>query len=85
MLIQGEKLNQLGLLEDFKSIKTVLRTVLNIYDHKHLNEIPPFDQENPSSENLARVIYENMKSKIASVKKVSVWESATSCASYRIS
>lgn len=82
--LQGEKLNKLGLLEDFKVIKKALREILSAYDHKYLNEVPPFNKENPSSENLARVIYEQMKKKIDSVAKVSVWESATSCASYSL-
>ena len=81
--LQGEKLNKIGLLEDFKTIKKVLKDILAAYDHKHLNEIAPFDQENPSSENLARVIFEAIKQKMSTVVKVSVWESATSCASYK--
>ena len=80
--LQGEKLNKIGLLEDFKTIKKVLKDILTAYDHNYLNDITPFDKENPSSENLARVIFEQMKSKIAATTKVSVWESASSCASY---
>jgi 6-pyruvoyltetrahydropterin/6-carboxytetrahydropterin synthase len=57
--------------------------VLADYDHKHLNEVATFDKENPSSENLARVIFKKMKKKIKALSKVTVYESATACASYR--
>lgn len=82
VFIQGDKLNKIGLLEDFKTIKSSLKEVLAQFDHKHLNELELFKKENPSSENLARIIYQQMKEKIAAVSKVTVFESATSCASY---
>ena len=80
--LQGKKLNQIGLLEDFKSLKHELKEGLKDFDHKLLNDVKPFDEENPSSENLARHIYKKIKKKKTSLVKVIVWESATSCASY---
>ena len=81
--IQGEKLNKIGLLEDFKTIKTKLKSVLAELDHKLLNDVKPFDQENPSSENLSRIIFEKLKKEFKSISKVSVWESPTSSATYQ--
>lgn len=80
--LQGKKLNQIGLLEDFKSLRTILKDTLAEFDHKLLNDTAPFDSENPSSENLARVIYKKLRRTIKSLTKVTVWESSTSCASY---
>lgn len=82
VFIKGDKLNNLGLLEDFKTIKKALATVLADLDHKLLNDIPPYDQINPSSENLAKNIFERMKHAIKSVEKVTVWESPNTYASY---
>lgn len=82
VFLAGEKLNKLGLLEDFKTIKKTLKALLADFDHGHLNELKLFKTENPSSENLARVIYESAKKEIPSITKVTVWESATTCASY---
>ncbi len=80
--LQGKQLNQIGLLEDFKSLKHELRDLLETFDHKLLNDVKPFDAENPSSENLARYIYKEMKKRKKALSKVIVWESATSCAAY---
>ncbi len=80
--LDGEKLNKIGLLEDFKTIKTELKNILAEFDHKLLNDLKEFDQDNPSSENLARNIFDSMKKKFKPINKVTVWESTTSCASY---
>jgi 6-pyruvoyltetrahydropterin/6-carboxytetrahydropterin synthase len=82
LIIKGQKLDQIGLLADFKVLKKELKDVLAQFDHKLLNDVKPFDVENPSSENLARLIYRGIKKRIKSTEKVTVWESATSCASY---
>jgi len=83
VFLKGEKLNKIGLLEDFKSIKNELKEVLAEFDHKLLNDVKPFDAENPSSENLARIIYGKMKKKMETLDRVVVWESHTSNAAYR--
>ena len=55
-------------------------------DHACLNDIAPFCDINPSSENIARVLYEEMETSLAafgvSLLKVSVWESDNAWASY---
>ena len=80
--LKGEKLNKIGLLEDFKAIKKELEEILAEFDHKLLNDLKPFETENPSSENLARIIFKKMKVKCKALSKVLVWESHTSCAAY---
>jgi 6-pyruvoyltetrahydropterin/6-carboxytetrahydropterin synthase len=80
--LKGEKLNKVGLLEDFKSVKSGLKEVLEEFDHKLLNDVKPFDVENPSSENLAKNIYKKMKKETKMLSKVLVWESHTSYAAY---
>ena len=82
VFLKGEKLNKVGLLEDFKSIKSELKEVLEEFDHKLLNDIKPFDVENPSSENIAKRIYKKMKKGSKMLSKVLVWESHTSYAAY---
>ena len=80
--IQGEKLDKIGLLIDFKELRNMLREILDEFDHKLLNDLKPFETENPSSENLAKDIFKKMKKKAAATRKVTVWESPASCASY---
>lgn len=82
IFLGGDELNKIGLLEDFKIIKKALKQILAEFDHKYLNELKIFKTENPSSENLARIIFEKMKKKNKLTSKVTVWESITTCASY---
>jgi 6-pyruvoyltetrahydropterin/6-carboxytetrahydropterin synthase len=86
--VQGKKLNALGLLIDFHDLKSVLKSLLSRLDHKNLNDIPPFNEINPSSENIARFIAEEISEKIKKIDKnlkvtsVTVWESETSRCTY---
>jgi 6-pyruvoyltetrahydropterin/6-carboxytetrahydropterin synthase len=82
----GERLDEAGLLKDFGLVKAQASEILQEIDHKYLNELPAFSNQNPSSENLARYLFERLSAALNDggirVSKVSVWESDTSCASY---
>ncbi len=85
--IQGFRLNhKTGILMDFKELKKQVKTVLQTLDHRHLNELEPFVQENPSSENLAKYIYTQLKSLLSDhpvqLNEVSVAEKESSEAIY---
>lgn len=86
--VAGGKLNAEGLLIDFRILKTWTEEVLETLDHKHLNEIDCFRDINPSSENIARYIYEAIEQKSnplnISVSSVTVWESENSSVTYRV-
>ena len=57
-VVTGKKLDNLGMLVDFKTVKAALKKVLERFDHRYLNELAPFsDGVNPTAENLARIIY----------------------------
>lgn len=84
--VSAERLNDIGLAMDFGDIKALTNDVIGILDHAMLNEIFPFTEINPSSENIARWIYESLKKKIDTdeieVASVTVWESETAAATY---
>jgi 6-pyruvoyltetrahydropterin/6-carboxytetrahydropterin synthase len=84
--VAAERLDEQGLAIDFHDLKKFLREVLDQLEHTFLNDIFPFTQINPSSENLAKWIYDNMVKKINNdnldVASVTVWESDTASASY---
>ena len=84
--VASEVLDDAHLVMDFGVIKKHLGAVLDLVDHKYLNEIEFFKANNPSSENIARFIYENLAPMIdsgqARLTKVSAWESENSCATY---
>ncbi len=87
VFIEGETLNDQGLLCDFKLIKKYTSDVLQQLDHKYLNELAPFKDQNPSSENIARYVFQlldrDLKGENFRVSKVTAWESDTACATYR--
>ncbi len=75
--VSAPKLNKIGLAYDFTDLKKHLGDILERYDHTCLNDVKPFDKINPSSENLAATIYNELKKKLGNeVKLVSVaaWE-----------
>ena len=84
--VSSNELNQAELVMDFGEIKKYTAEVLAALDHKYLNELEFFQANNPSSENIARFIFEKLAPKIShesvTLSRVSVWESETSCASY---
>jgi 6-pyruvoyltetrahydropterin/6-carboxytetrahydropterin synthase len=86
VFLQGDRLDDAGLIRDFGVVKAKTREVLAELDHHYLNELPAFRQQNPSSENLARYLFERLGTALndggVTVCRVSVWESDTSCASY---
>lgn len=57
--VEGNKLDEGGMLLDFTLLKTALKEVLSKIDHTNLNDIADFDQ-NPSAERIAVYIYKNM-------------------------
>jgi 6-pyruvoyltetrahydropterin/6-carboxytetrahydropterin synthase len=77
-------LNPIGLVADFKDMKAKLKKFLAHLDHVNLNDLPAFQKDNPSTENLARYIYRNFSKECSplKIKHVRVWESATAYITY---
>ena len=80
--VKGETLDKSNILIDYKVLKRELNVVLDMLDHKDINELPEFKGESPSSEMIACFIYHKLKERVVQLSKVSVWETQTSCASY---
>ena len=84
--VAASQLNQEGLLIDFRTLKKWTDDILTELDHKHLNNIPCFKNLNPSSENIARFIYDRITEKAQREKfelsRVTVWESDNARVSY---
>ena len=60
--IEGERIEQIGLLVDFIDVKRAMRDIIDRLDHQFLNDIAPFDVKNPSAENMARYFYDEVSS-----------------------
>ena len=84
--IEAPSLDDIGLAYDFTVLKSYLAEVISRFDHTNLNDIPPFDKLNPSSENIASTVYNELKSRLAgdkvSLTVVEVWESPQTGVSY---
>lgn len=86
VVVFSNSLDEEGMVLDFKILKQSTRTVVETLDHKYLNELPHFLEVNPSSENIATYIFDRVKPTLDGhrtvLKRVTVWESETACASY---
>ena len=87
--VRGKRLNEIGLLIDFKDLKAATRKVVDYLDHKDINQLPPFDVElNPSAEEMAGFFFREVGQQISDdrvqVYKVRVWETDTCVATYSI-
>ena len=85
----GEELDEAGLLLDFKLLKQVMRPVVEYLDHQMINDLKPFDEVNPSAENLAKYFFDETNVRLAGitsgrvrVKDCTIWETDTTTATY---
>jgi 6-pyruvoyltetrahydropterin/6-carboxytetrahydropterin synthase len=86
VVLRGRELDESGVLIDFKEVKDATREVLKEIDHHYLNDLPFFREHNPSSENIARYLFECLAQRLNSTNRwlyrVSAWESSDACATY---
>jgi 6-pyruvoyltetrahydropterin/6-carboxytetrahydropterin synthase len=85
--VAAEKLNEIDIAIDFHDLKRITNEIVSQLDHKFLNDVFPFTEKNPSSENIARWIYESLRDRLTehknvNVSSVTVWESDTASATY---
>jgi 6-pyruvoyltetrahydropterin/6-carboxytetrahydropterin synthase len=80
---QGLETDELGILMDFKRLKGALSEVVSYLDHRYLNELPEFQEANPTAESIAKLVFEKTRALLGQgVCKATVWETPTSAASY---
>ncbi len=82
--VSSLELNKTGMVVDFKDLKKYLKAVMEELDHKNLNDIEPFTTINPTSENIAKYVYDEIAAADSSLRMqyVTVWETDTSEATY---
>jgi len=84
--LRAKELDPRGFVADFADLGAALRTFVEPYEHVFLNELAPFDDVNPTAENIARVVAEGLAAKLddgrVKVVRVEVWEDDHSCATY---
>ena len=84
--VAADQLNSNGLLIDFRFLKKHLSEILEEIDHKHLNSLNLFAGINPSAENIAKYICEEMELKVktsgVNMVRVKIWESENAAVTY---
>lgn len=84
--VTATRLDEIGMGMDFRDIKAATKAVIDQMDHRHLNELPPFDEINPTAENIAAYIYQQLATKLnderVSVHAITLWETERACVSY---
>jgi 6-pyruvoyltetrahydropterin/6-carboxytetrahydropterin synthase len=90
--VAGDQLDSAGMLVDFLLLKQLINRAIDPLDHQFLNDVPPFDTQNPSAENIARYVYEELATGLAGandrapvrISQVRVWETDDAAAVYRL-
>jgi 6-pyruvoyltetrahydropterin/6-carboxytetrahydropterin synthase len=82
----ASKLDEVGMGIDFKDLKGHTKVLLDKLDHYNLNDIPPFDEINPTAENLSCYIYTELSKSVndgrVRISCVTIWETERACVRY---
>lgn len=86
VFVKCKKLNEIGIGVDFRDIRKGVKDVLKGLDHFNLNELPPFNEDNPTSENIAKFLYiqlgKRLNSDVVKISKIKVSETPGAGAFY---
>ena len=78
VLVTATELDDVGMGMDFKVIKDATRELIGKLDHRNLNDIPPFDEINPTAENISEYLYTEISKELNAdgikVSAVTLWE-----------
>ncbi len=84
--VSASRLDEIGMGLDFKLIKQATNQLIDRLDHQNLNELPPFDQQNPTAENIAAYLYHELSATLNTdvirVASVTLWETERACVIY---
>ncbi|MBI4040637.1 MAG: 6-carboxytetrahydropterin synthase [Deltaproteobacteria bacterium] len=87
VVVEAPQLDAIGTVIDFSVVEHETQCLVDLFDHRVLNELKCFEDLNPSSENVARFCFESLKEKLKAypiqLKKVTIWETDFLGASYR--
>ena len=78
LTVRATELDRRGITMDFGKLKKLLASLLSRLDHTDLNQVAPFDEINPTAENIARTVFELAAGELpvgVEVDRVTVWES----------
>jgi 6-pyruvoyltetrahydropterin/6-carboxytetrahydropterin synthase len=89
--LRARRLDELGMVLDFADLKSIMQEVLGPFDHRVINDVPPFDRRNTTAELIAEYVFGEVDRRLpesgeprrrVEVTRVEVWENETACAAY---
>ena len=84
--VRAPKVDPMGMVVDFMDLGAAMDELLEMVDHRNLNEIPPFIEVNPTSENLAAWFHQELERRLAPKgirpHVVRIWEMPDCSAAY---
>ena len=84
--VQATQLNEIGMAIDFKEIKREVRAIADELDHRYLIELAPFQDINPTAENIARYFFQRLAQRLNNervhVSALTIWETDRACVRY---
>jgi 6-pyruvoyltetrahydropterin/6-carboxytetrahydropterin synthase len=84
--VEGDQINKIGMVIDFKDIKNELEKIISKLDHRYLNDLEPFIENNPTAENISKYIYKELSKNINTdnikVSEIKLWETNSSAVIY---
>jgi len=84
--VEADELDPIGVGIDFVKLKAMVEKNLSELDYHNINDVPPFDEQNPSAENIARWLFLKLKvevnTNLTRVKRVEIFEMEGCGASY---
>jgi 6-pyruvoyltetrahydropterin/6-carboxytetrahydropterin synthase len=83
--VAADRLNEIGMAIDFHQLQDITQDILKQFDHQYINELPQFKDLNPTAENLAKYIYEQVEMKLpdgVQMDQISIWEGEKYCVRY---
>lgn len=84
--VAATTLDEIGMGMDFRDIKQATKRIIDDMDHRNLNDLPPFDQINPTAENIAAYIYKGLCRDVndsrVKIQSVTLWETDRACVTY---
>jgi 6-pyruvoyltetrahydropterin/6-carboxytetrahydropterin synthase len=87
--LRAERLDGLGMVLDFADLKEMMQEILGPFDHRVINDIPPFDERNTTAELFSEYVFQEVARRLDArsedhgrvrIARVEVWENDTACA-----
>ena len=86
VIVKATELDSIGMGLDFSDIKKATNGIIGNLDHRNLNDLPPFDEINPTAENVSAYLYTELSKTINTNKikvgAITLWETERACVTY---